>query len=261
MPRSVSTAQLSILAVLMVVTGAVGAITGGNSLVNVPLMMLVGMAPRTAVATNMFAVTFMTVSATARFARGGLIKWRLFAPLAAITLATSALGAFVAVKLPERTVKLVVGVSMVALVVFVLLQRGRTTTPAPPSPARRAAGYVASAALGVYGGFFSGGYATLMTVLCTLTFGLTMMESVAVTKPVNLVSCAAASVVFLAGGLVDLRVGLVLAAANLVGGWLGARSALEHGERFVRVLFLATVGLLAGKLLLWDVVFGWLRDR
>lgn len=88
----------------------------------------------------------------------------------------------------------------------------------------------------------SGGYTTLMTVLCTVAFGLTMMESVAITKPVNLVSCVAACVVFFAGGQIDLRIGIPLAAANLLGGWMGAHAALKQGDKFVRLLFLATVG-------------------
>jgi uncharacterized membrane protein YfcA len=244
--------HIILLTALMFVTGAIGAITGGNSLINVPLMIAVGMAPRQAVATNMFAVTFMTISATARFARSGALKWPLLLPLGAITLVTSALGAVIAVKLPENVVKLVVGISMAILVVFVALHR--RAEPAPPSPARRAAGYVGTTLLGVYGGFFSGGYTTLMTVLCTVCFSLTMMESVALTKPINLVSSAAASVVFFAGGLVDLRVGLPLAAANLAGGWVGAHLALKSGDRFVRLLFLLTVAALAIKLVVWDVL-------
>ena len=249
-----SPTQIAILSALMVATGALGAITGGNSLINVPLMITVGMSPRQAVATNMFAVTFMTISATARFARARLLRGRLLVPLGLMTIVTSALGAAVAVKLPETVVKLVVGISMAALVVFIALYR--PGAPVAPTPARRGAGYVGTALLGVYGGFFSGGYTTLMTVLCTICFGLTMMESVAITKPVNLLSSAAASVVFFAGGLIDLRVGLPLAAANLVGGWMGAHAALKGGDRFVRRLFLLTVAALAAKLLIWDL---WLR--
>lgn len=236
----------------MFVTGAIGAITGGNSLINVPLMIAVGMTPRQAVATNMFAVTFMTISATARFARSGILKWPLLLPLGTITLLTSAAGAVIAVKLPEAVVKIVVGISMAALVVFVALHR--PAAPPPPSSTRRAIGYLGATLLGVYGGFFSGGYTTLMTVLCTVCFSLTMMEAVAVTKPVNLVSCAAASAVFFVGGLIDLRIGLPLAAANLAGGWVGAHAALKGGDRFVRLLFLLTVAALAAKLLVWDVI-------
>jgi hypothetical protein len=244
--------QLLLLSALMLATGAIGAITGGNSLINVPLMITVGMSPRQAVATNMFAVTFMTISATARFARAGMLKNRLLIPLGAITFATSALGALIAVELPETVVKLVVGVSMAALVIFIAIQR--SANPPPPTRARRVAGLIGTTLLGVYGGLFSGGYTTLMTVLCVVCFSLTMMESVAITKPVNLISCLAASLVFFAGGLVDLRVGLPLAAANLVGGWVGAHFALEGGDRFVRALFLLTVAALAVKLLVWDLL-------
>ena len=247
-----SASQIALCATLMVATGAIGAITGGNSLVNVPLMIMVGMRPRQAIATNMFAVTFMTLSATARFARARMLKNRLLVPLGAITLFTSALGALIAVKLPEPVVKVVVGVSMAALVVFMALHRG--AAPPAATPGRRRAGYLGATLLGVYGGFFSGGYTTLMTVLCVLCFSLTMMESVAITKPVNLLSCVAASLVFAAGGLVDLRVGLPLAGANLLGGWLGAHVALKGGDRFVRLLFLLTVAALAAKLLLWDLL-------
>jgi uncharacterized membrane protein YfcA len=247
-----SITQISILTLAMVLTGAVGAITGGNSLINVPIMIMVGMTPRQAVATNMFAVTFMTISATARFARARILKWNLLLPLGIITAITSALGALIAVKLPETVVKLVVGISMGALVVFIAVYR--KAEPPAPSRARRMTGYVVSTLLGIYGGFFSGGYTTLMTVLCTVCFSLTMMESVAVTKPVNLISCAAASVVFFMGGIIDLRIGLPLAAANLVGGWVGAHAALKGGDKFVRLLFLLTVGALAVKLVVWDVL-------
>jgi uncharacterized membrane protein YfcA len=248
-----SVTQIGILSALMVATGALGAITGGNSLINVPLMITVGMTPRQAVATNMFAVIFMTVSATARFARARMLNVRLLVPLGILTVLTSAFGALIAVKLPETVVKLVVGVSMAVLVLFIAVYR-RSETPVAVTPARRTAGLVGTTLLGVYGGFFSGGYTTLMTVLCTVCFGLTMMESVAITKPINLLSCVAASVVFFAGGLVDLRVGVPLAAANLVGGWLGAHAALKGGDRFVRQLFLLTVAALAAKLLVWDLL-------
>ena len=119
-----SVAQIVLLSALMVATGALGAITGGNSLINVPLMITVGMTPRQAVATNMFAVLFMTVSATARFARAQDAD----APACCVPLGRHhdrhlGAGALIAVKLPESVVKLVVGVSMAVLVVFIALHQ------------------------------------------------------------------------------------------------------------------------------------------
>jgi uncharacterized membrane protein YfcA len=250
-----STLQIGVLALLMVVTGAVGAITGGNSLVNVPILIMAGMSTRAAVATNMFAVLFMTISATARFARGGLISLRLAWPLCALTAVSSALGAELAVKLPDPVVKAVVGVSMAGLVLFMLLRRDTARRLESIPPPAAALGFVLTFVLGIYGGLFSGGYTTLMTVLGVACFGLRMLESVALMKPVNMVSCAAACVVFFAAGLIDWRVGIPLAAANLLGGWLGAQLAVKSSEKLVRSLFLATVAGLALKLLGYDVVY------
>ena len=46
---------------------------------------------------------------------------------------------------------------------------------------------------------------------------------------------------------------LVMGAANLVGGLTGARTALRHGNAFVRRVFLAVVSVLAVTLA-WEVV-------
>jgi uncharacterized membrane protein YfcA len=250
-----STTQIVVLTVIMIATGAIGAITGGNSLINVPLMIMVGMSSRVAVATNMFAVLFMTVSATARFARDKLISGRLALPLCVLTAVSSAIGAELAVKLPEAVVKAIVGISMALLVVF-MAARPRATTRSVSIPAPAALlGFVLTFALGIYGGLFSGGYTTLMTVLGVACFGLRMLESVAIMKPVNLVSCAAASVVFFAAHLIDWRVAVPLAVANLLGGYIGAHLAVRASEKLVRAIFLATVAALALKLLAYDVVY------
>jgi uncharacterized membrane protein YfcA len=247
------------LSAVMVVTGAIGAITGGNSLVNVPLMIALGMSPREAVATNMFAVIFMTLSATVRFAGSKLIRRGLAIRLCLITAVTSAFGAHLAVKLPESVVKAVVGVSMALLVLFMAARPSVAARDEPSPPAAPGWGLVATFVLGIYGGFFSGGYTTLMTFVGVTCFGLTMLESVALMKPVNLVSCVAASIVFFSAGLVDFRVGIPIALANLFGGFVGAHWAVKANQRVVRGLFLATVAALAMKLLAYDVVYrSWL---
>lgn len=250
-----STNQIAVLTLIMVLTGAIGAITGGNSLINVPLMIMVGMSSRQAVATNMFAVLFMTVSATVRFARDKLISARLALPLSGLTLVSSALGAALAVKLPEQVVKTIVGVSMALLVAFMAAQRRATERVVSVAPPAAGLGFVLSFLLGIYGGLFSGGYTTLMTVLGVACFGLRMIESVALMKPINLVSCAAASAVFLAAHLIDWRVGVPLALANFLGGYLGAHLAVRASARLVRALFLLTVACLALKLLGYDVLY------
>jgi uncharacterized protein len=247
----VSVGTLVALSLVYFAASVVGVVTGGNSLVTVPALIALGVMPRTAVATNMFAVTWMTASATVRFARAGRIGGRFVGALVVLTAVTSAVGAGLAVVFPERLVKGVVAVSMIAMLVFIVASPrfgdGAVGAP-PPSRARIAVGFVGAAVLGVYGGLFSGGYTTLLTFTCVVALGMPLMQTVANTKLINLVSCLVASSIFLAEGLVDARVAVPASLASLAGGWVGAHLALHRGERFVRRLFLATVLAMAVKL-------------
>ena len=144
---------------------------------------------------------------------------------------------------------------MALLVLFMTVRRG-STSRAESIPAQAPLiGFVLTFLLGIYGGLFSGGYTTLMTVLGVSCFGLRMLESVALMKPINLVSCAAACVVFFSAHLIDWRVGIPLALANLFGGYIGAQLAVKSSEKLVRALFIATVACLALKLLAYDLLY------
>ncbi|HEV3030401.1 MAG TPA: sulfite exporter TauE/SafE family protein [Polyangia bacterium] len=226
----------------------ISVVTGGGSLVQVPALIAFGMAPREAVATNMFAVTWMTASATVRFARAGEVGGRFVIPLVLITAVTSALGAELAVVMPERLVKGVVAGSMIALLAFMAMRPRFGGRAASPSRLRLGLGFAAVAVLGVYGGLFSGGYTTLLTFTCVAALGMPLMQTVGTTKLVNLVSCAVASAVFVYAGLVDSRVAVPASVASFAGGWAGAHLAIQRGEKFVRGLFLVTVLAMAVKL-------------
>jgi uncharacterized membrane protein YfcA len=251
----VTTGTYATLVLVYFVVSVVSVVTGGGSLVQVPALIALGMMPRAAVATNMFAVTWMTVSATARFARAGQIGGRFVVPLVAITAVTSTLGAGLAVAFPERLVKGVVAASMLAMIVFLAVSPRFGQEVRAPSRRRLVVGFVAVAALGVYGGLFSGGYTTLLTFTCVVALGMPLMQTVGTTKLVNLVSCAVASGVFVGAGLVDYRVAVPASLASFVGGWAGAHLAIKKGERFVRAMFLVTVLAMAGKMIV-DLIRG-----
>jgi uncharacterized membrane protein YfcA len=244
----VSAGTLLAIAAVYFIVSIISVATGGGSLVQVPALIALGVAPRVAVATNMFAVTWMTLSAMVRFARAGQVGGRFVVPLVAITAVTSAVGAGLTVVLPDRLVKGVVAVSMIAMIVFILASPRFGETQRVPSRLRLTVGFIAVTVLGVYGGLFSGGYTTLLTFTCVAALGMPLMQTVGTTKLVNLVSSGVASAVFVVAGVVDYRVALPASLASFAGGWVGAHLAIQRGERFVRLLFLVTVLGMAGKL-------------
>jgi hypothetical protein len=65
-----------------------------------------------------------------------------------------------------------------------------------PSSAHAILGYVLTLAMAVYGGFFSGGYVTLLTAVFAVFFSHDICESIAATKLMNVFSSVAATAIF-----------------------------------------------------------------
>ena len=90
-------------------------------------------------------------------------------------------------------------------------------------------------------------------ILLVAVLGYGFLEASATAKIANLVTNLSAIVVFGLSGSVLWALGLTMGAANLVGGYLGARTAIARGSSFVRKVFLVVLTGLIIKLT-YDVV-------
>ena len=257
-----SPAELIALCALFFATSVIGVVTGSNSLITVPAMFLFGIDARVAVATNMFGLTFMSVGGALPFLGKGTIDRRRLPLLVALTLAGSLAGALLVLVVSSRAMPLIISIAMLAVAAFSVMTRNAravSTDGAGGRAATTSAGewtaYALTFALGIYGGFYSGGYVTLLTAVFVALFRMSFVEAVATTKIINVFSSLVATLVFMWHGLVDYRLGLILAVFMFVGAFVGARVALRLDERWLRRIFLATVVALALKILLYDFLW------
>ena len=253
--------SLIILVVIFFATSVVGVVTGSNSLIAVPAMFQFGIDPRVAIATNMFALTFMAMGGTLPFLGKGTIDRQRLPLFVGLTLAGSLLGALLLLIVPSRALPVFVSVMMIAVALFTVWKRGAGVIPATGKPSRRAEtiGYALTFALGVYGGFFSGGYVTLLTATYVALFRMTFVEAVSTTKIINIFSSLIATIVFMVRGLVDYKLGVILGLSMFAGAFVGARIALRLNNLWLRRIFLATVLALAFKILFYDFLWKGIR--
>lgn len=245
---NLSIADLALLVLLFFVTSAVGVVTGSNSLIAVPAMFQFGIDPKTAVATNMFGLTFMAIGATIPFVRQKAIDYQRVSPLIGLTIAGSAIGATLVGFISDKTMPIIVSVSMIAVTIFTLIKRdaGVAKTETVSQKARNIT-YLLTFLLGIYGGLYSGGYVTLLTASYVAFFGMTFGESVASTKLINVFSSSIASAIFMWQGLVDYKLGAILAVTMFVAAYVGAKTVTKLDDVWLKRTFLGTVLILAVK--------------
>ncbi len=227
-------------------------VTGSTSLITVPAMLQLGVEPRSAIATNMLALTLMSVGGTLPFLGKNTIDCNRLPLLIVLTLAGSILGALLVLVVPSTAILHIIPVSMIAVAVFFIAKPDAGVVPAEkmPSWVTESAGYTATFVLGIYGGFFSGGYVTLLTAAYVVLFHMTFIEAVSITKLINVFSSLVATLIFMVRGIVDYQLGIILGTAMFIGAISGARIALRINNIWLRRIFLTTVIALALKTLL-----------
>ena len=248
---SVTPEKLAILVVVFFLTSVLSVITGSTSLITVPVMIAFGIEPHRAVATNMLALTFMSIGGSLPFMRANVIERDRLRTLAALTVVGSALGALLLLTVPVRALQIVIAIAMITVATFSLFNEslGVEGREASVSPSAVLTGYVLTFALAVYGGFFSGGYVTLLTAAFAVFFGMTFLKAVATTKLINVFSSAVATLIFYWRGVVDLKLGAILGVSMFLGALLGGRIALVLKAIWIRRIFVAAVLGLAIKML------------
>jgi uncharacterized membrane protein YfcA len=202
--------------------------------------------PHVALATTKGQAVLGAVSSAVGYARRGWVD-RSRAPLGfALGFAGSLLGAMALFSLRPSVLRPVV----IALLVLSAIVVAWPRSEAARQPLARAAWWGAGVAfaLGAYDGFFGPGVGTMLIVAFVLVYGDSLTRASANAKVVNLASNVAAFGLFASRGSIVWRIALPMAAANLVGAWVGAHVAIRRGDRFVRVVVLAVVGALVVKL-------------
>jgi uncharacterized membrane protein YfcA len=247
------------LVIAFFLTAVISVVTGGTSLITVPVMMQFGLDPHVSVATNMLALIFLSLGGTLPFLKSNSLPRRRLPALIALTLCGSVLGAFLLVIVPSKAMPLIIAVAMIVLVVFLLFKSDAGAievcdSDSPPRT-RETAAYCATLLLGIYGGFFSGGYVALLTAAYVAFFRMSFLEAIAITKVLNFFSSSIATAIFSWRGLIDWKLGFFLCAASFAGAMLGAVLARKTSDLWLRRVFLTTALGLALKVMLFDVMW------
>ena len=226
--------------------GTLNSVAGGGSFIAFPALLLTGVPPIPANATNTIALW------TAAAASGGAYRERLdvprqvMIPLLAASLVGGLAGAFLLLKTPAHTFMLVLPwLTLGATLLFAFgnkLAGGRKSILEHETTASAlAAASIFQLAVAVYGGYFGGGMGIVMLAMLA-ALGMTDIHGMNALKSVmGFVINGVAVVTFIVAKAIYWRHGIVMIAGGILGGYLGAHYAQKLPPTWIRV-FVVVVG-------------------
>lgn len=241
---------LVILALVALIAGFVDAIAGGGGLITVPALLMAGVPPVQAIATNKLQGTFGVLSSTITFWRAGALDRHAILPFGSAALAGGVFGALIATRVPVEWLRIAIPFVLTAIAIYMLLSPkfGDQDARQRLSPLVFASSVGLS--IGLYDGIFGPGAGTFYLIGLVTLCGFPLVKAVAHTKLMNAASNLGALAFFLAAGEVLIVPGLIMGAAAALGAWMGARTTLRRGAGLIRPLVIIVALVMAARLLL-----------
>jgi len=250
---------LAFLGVAAFVAGWIDAVVGGGGLVQLPalLVALPGASPAQLLATNKFGSIFGTATSSVTYYRRVHPDLRTALPMAAVAYVGAIGGAVIGLHIPKAAFNPIILVLLVLVGAYTILKPdlGKESIRRYDGARHTVLAMLTGFVIGVYDGGLGPGTGSFLVFALVGLLGYNFLEASAKAKITNFATNLGALTVFLPMGLVLFKVGFVIAVANLVGGYVGARTAVARGSGFVRAVFVLIVSAfivkISGSLLGW----------
>jgi len=243
-----------IVVLVGIVAGIINTLAAGGSLLTLPVLMALGLPPNVANGTNRIAIFLQNVVGVGAFHKEKVMDFSAGFKVGIPALIGAVAGAFIAVSLKDEVMKLAIAGVMIVVFFLMLLKPNRwinSQEEQPPIPYWLQV--VVFFFIGIYGGFIQAGVGFFLLTGLVLASGFELVKANALKLFVILLYTPLALVIFFINRDVHLWCGLVLAAGNMTGAWIGTRIAVRKGAVFIRYFVLGAI-LVAAAALIVDAV-------
>ncbi len=229
-----------ICVVVAFTAGFVDAVAGGGGLIQLPVMLMVfpGSSIATVSGTNKSISIVGTSGAAATYAKRLPLDRRVITSMAVCAFVGSAVGASLITHVSRADFEPILLVVLLCVSVFTIMRPEFGAIAKHTQRGPFTAGLL-GIGIGFYDGILGPGTGMFLVLGLIAVIGHDFLASSAIAKFVNVATNLAALCVFIPSHNVMWSVTLLMAPANLVGGLIGARTALNRGSVFVRAIFIA----------------------
>lgn len=240
-------ANLILILLIGFAAGFVDSTGGPGGLITVPSLMLLGLPPQVAIATDRIGVIGQIFAAAFKF--WGKIVWKYVPVLTFISLVGSIVGSNILLNLDPKLLQRIISVLIIGFLPVLFLKSKIGVEHTKVSRLKTGIGLFLYLILEIYAGFFGAGMSPLMFYTLTYFFGFTMIEVLATGVIPVMVLAISSLAIFALNGIVDYKYGIVLLIGMSAGGYLGAHFALKKGNVWLKHLLILFVIISAIKLL------------
>jgi uncharacterized protein len=222
--------------------GFVDAIVGGGGLIQTPLALV--LLPNLHVASVIGSLKIPsftgTLLASFQYLKKTVIQWRLLIIMMVLAVPSAYAGSMLLNHVTNDFMKplLLIILSLVAIYTFAKKNFGQHVSKSQSAAQQILYAILISTIIGFYDGFIGPGTGSFFVLAFIALLGFDFLHASANAKMVNLATNLGSIVLFIIKGKILWHIALPMAVCNGLGGYLGAKLAINRGNSFIRIFFL-----------------------
>ena len=247
---------LALLLVVSMIAGLIDTLAGGGGLITLPVLILAGFSPISALATNKLQGSMGTATATLLLLRNKRMAWSAIKPTIVYAFIGSAIGTIAVQFIDTKVLSLVVPIALTFIAIYFLV------SPMPKEQQGKAmlsdTQYKTTVipAIGFYDGLFGPGTGSFFSLAGVACKGYGLVYATALAKPLNLSTNVASLIVFIAAGQVVWIAGLMMMFGQMLGAWIGSHFLFKINPSYLRMV---VVVMCIGMLIKYCYSMGWIN--
>jgi uncharacterized membrane protein YfcA len=250
-------ADLWYLVPRLFLAGVLDGIAGGGGIIALPAYMLTGMPVHSAYACNKLQSGLGTFCSCYKYMKEKFADIKMALIAVPSTMVASLLATRLVMNISTETVKIIIAVCIPIAVIMMFLKRKVSSGQVRShrlTTRNVLLSLLAGLLLGAYDALFGPGGGTIAMILFSLLMNYDLRVGNGNGKIVIVASNLMAVINYIAGGYMIWHIAIPCAAANMVGGYLGASIVIKKGEKVIFPAMMAVLATLIGQ-----TVFGMLR--
>ncbi len=236
---------LILLSLTAFIAGFVDAIVGGGGLIQTPMALI--LMPTLPVATLIGSLKIPsftgTLMAAILYFKHLKINWKLLFLMIFLAIPAAFFGSMLLSVVNNDFMKPVLFIVLVILLFYTISRKnfGQQVSFSISKNKKYFLASLVAVVIGFYDGFIGPGTGSFLVLSFIFLLGFDFLNASANAKMVNLATNIGSIVLFLSKGKIIWLIAVPMAICNALGGYLGAKLAINQGNKFIRVFFLIVV--------------------
>lgn len=230
------------------IAGFIDALAGGGGLITIPALLLAGLPPIAAIATNKLQGVFGALTASITVYKKHVVTKQDVFTLFFSSLAGAALGAFTLLFIDAAKLEIIIPIVLVSIATYFILMPKIDDhierQPKMPKPLYR---FIIVPLIGFYDGILGPGTGSFFAAAGVALRGQNLIKSTSIAKFLNFASNLASVVVFIFSGDIIWLIGAIMIIGQIIGGYLGSLAIVNGGTKFIKPLIIIMSLTMTGK--------------